>query len=57
MGECGTGRPEPAVVVTGGSRGIGYAVAQRLGRQGCRVAVVVRDEERGRSARTPVDVA
>jgi NAD(P)-dependent dehydrogenase (short-subunit alcohol dehydrogenase family) len=54
MGSMGVDRSVLAstVVVTGGNRGIGYAVAERLVRQGCRVVLVARDEQRGRSART-----
>lgn len=37
-------------VVTGGSRGIGLAVARELAEGGARVAVVARDEARARSA-------
>ncbi|NWF30278.1 SDR family NAD(P)-dependent oxidoreductase [Streptomyces sp. PKU-EA00015] len=37
-------------VVTGGIRGIGYAVASELVRRGCRVVLVARDRERGERA-------
>ena len=37
-------------LVTGGSRGIGLAIAQSLAEGGAAVAVVARDEERARSA-------
>lgn len=38
-------------VVTGGSRGIGQAVAARLAREGFRVVIVARDPVRGEAAR------
>ncbi|GAA1020048.1 short-chain dehydrogenase [Acrocarpospora pleiomorpha] len=38
------------VVVTGGNRGIGYAVCERLARAGKRVVLVSRDRERGAAA-------
>jgi NAD(P)-dependent dehydrogenase (short-subunit alcohol dehydrogenase family) len=41
----------PTVVVTGGNRGIGYAVAARLLDEGCDVVLVCRDRERGEAAR------
>ncbi|MCZ7459711.1 SDR family NAD(P)-dependent oxidoreductase [Streptomyces sp. WMMC940] len=37
-------------VVTGGNRGIGYAVAAELVRRDCRVVLVARDRERGERA-------
>ncbi|QKV91804.1 SDR family NAD(P)-dependent oxidoreductase [Streptomyces sp. NA02950] len=37
-------------VVTGGNRGIGYAVASALVRRDCRVVLVTRDRERGERA-------
>ncbi len=37
-------------IVTGASRGIGYAIAASLAKAGARVACVARDEERARSA-------
>ncbi|MGW4498881.1 SDR family NAD(P)-dependent oxidoreductase [Micromonospora sp. NPDC004336] len=37
-------------VVTGANRGIGFAVATRLVRQGCRVVLVTRDRVRGEQA-------
>ncbi|HEX9582570.1 MAG TPA: 3-oxoacyl-[acyl-carrier-protein] reductase [Gemmatimonadales bacterium] len=37
-------------LVTGGSRGIGWAVADRLSRAGAAVAIVARDEARARAA-------
>jgi len=39
-------------VVTGGNRGIGFAVAERFLRRGCHVVLVARDEERGERARS-----
>ncbi|KAJ3598901.1 hypothetical protein NHX12_032864 [Muraenolepis orangiensis] len=42
-------------VVTGGSRGIGRAVAQLLASRGCRVVVVSRDLEAGRAAVASLD--
>ena len=38
-------------VVTGANRGIGFAVAQRLGELGHRVVLVCRDRDRGQAAR------
>ncbi|WP_431899509.1 SDR family NAD(P)-dependent oxidoreductase [Nonomuraea sp. bgisy101] len=38
------------VVVTGGNRGIGYAVCERLAGEGFRVLLVARDQERGARA-------
>jgi NAD(P)-dependent dehydrogenase (short-subunit alcohol dehydrogenase family) len=32
------------VLITGGSRGLGFALAQRFAREGCRVAICARDE-------------
>ncbi|MFG1181335.1 SDR family NAD(P)-dependent oxidoreductase [Xanthobacter versatilis] len=37
---------EPLAIVTGGSSGIGLAVARELGRRGCRVALLARDPAR-----------
>jgi NAD(P)-dependent dehydrogenase (short-subunit alcohol dehydrogenase family) len=39
-----------AALVTGGTAGIGLAIAERLAREGARVVVTGRDEERGRAA-------
>jgi NAD(P)-dependent dehydrogenase (short-subunit alcohol dehydrogenase family) len=39
-----------AALVTGGTSGIGLAIAERLAREGARVVVTGRDEERGRAA-------
>ncbi|GAA2415406.1 hypothetical protein GCM10010404_87050 [Nonomuraea africana] len=38
------------VVVTGGNRGIGYAVCERLAGEGFKVLLVARDPERGARA-------
>ncbi|WP_330254984.1 SDR family oxidoreductase [Nocardia sp. NBC_00565] len=47
------GFADATVVVVGGTRGIGYATALCLAREGCRVGVVGRDEDRlARTART-----
>jgi NAD(P)-dependent dehydrogenase (short-subunit alcohol dehydrogenase family) len=42
----------PAVVVTGGNRGIGYAVAAQFAQRGYRVVLVARDKGRGQQARS-----
>ncbi|HEX2316116.1 MAG TPA: SDR family NAD(P)-dependent oxidoreductase [Thermomonospora sp.] len=41
----------PTVVVTGGNRGIGFAVAARLLEEGCDVVLLSRDRNRGERAR------
>ncbi|MEV7007254.1 SDR family NAD(P)-dependent oxidoreductase [Streptosporangium sp. NPDC051022] len=53
MDNAETQRPAPTrtAVVTGGNRGIGYAVAARLLQDGCEVVLVARDRERGEAAR------
>ncbi|MEV8630668.1 SDR family NAD(P)-dependent oxidoreductase [Streptosporangium sp. NPDC051023] len=53
MDNVETQRSAPArtAVVTGGNRGIGYAVAARLLQNGCDVVLVARDRERGETAR------
>src|SRR5512135_1554865 len=33
------------VLITGGSRGLGFAMAQEFGKQGCRLAICARDAE------------
>lgn len=38
--------PKPLAIVTGGSSGIGLAVARELGRKGCRLALLARDPDR-----------
>jgi 3-oxoacyl-[acyl-carrier protein] reductase len=40
--------------VTGGSSGIGLAIAKRLANDGCRVAIVARDGERARRAASEI---
>lgn len=54
MDSAQTGRsvPAPTAVVTGGGRGIGYAVAAELLRNGCEVVLVARDGQRGEAARS-----
>lgn len=42
------------VVITGGSRGIGLAAAQRLGREGARLALIARDESTLQAAKERV---
>ena len=44
-------------IVTGGSRGIGLAIAQELGRAGAKVAVVGRNGEAAESAATSLEGA
>lgn len=44
-----TGR---TVVITGAGRGLGLAMAQRVGRAGARVVLAERDAERGKAAET-----
>ncbi|MER5424306.1 SDR family NAD(P)-dependent oxidoreductase [Streptosporangium roseum] len=53
MDNAGTQAPTSArtAVVTGGNRGIGYAVVARLLQDGCEVVLVARDRERGEAAR------
>jgi 3-oxoacyl-[acyl-carrier protein] reductase len=41
-------------LITGGSAGIGFAVARTLAREGCRVAICARDSERLERARTAI---
>ncbi|MGY1602148.1 SDR family NAD(P)-dependent oxidoreductase [Geodermatophilus sp. SYSU D00815] len=41
----------PVAVVTGGAAGLGFAVAERLGREGLRVVLLARDPGRGTAAR------
>ncbi|MXM68683.1 SDR family NAD(P)-dependent oxidoreductase [Streptomyces sp. HUCO-GS316] len=45
----------PTAVVTGGNRGIGYAVAQELVRKGYRVVLLARDRQRGETARSALE--
>jgi NAD(P)-dependent dehydrogenase (short-subunit alcohol dehydrogenase family) len=42
-------------VVTGGNRGIGYAVAEQLAGEGCRVVILARDLRKGEAARSAVE--
>ncbi|MCT9935351.1 SDR family NAD(P)-dependent oxidoreductase [Planotetraspora sp. A-T 1434] len=44
----------PTAVVTGGARGIGYAVAASLAGQGHRVVLLARDRARGEAARASI---
>ncbi|MFC5749597.1 SDR family NAD(P)-dependent oxidoreductase [Actinomadura rugatobispora] len=52
----GTGE-RPVAVVTGANRGIGYAVAERLVREGHEVVLVSRDRDRGETARASLDAS
>jgi len=45
-----TALADSVALITGGSRGIGLAIAKRLGRMGARVAICGRDESRLKSA-------
>src|SRR5207249_1903936 len=63
------GRMAEVVVITGGSAGVGRAVAQRFARRGCSIGVIARGQERldasvieidkmgGRGLALPCDVA
>ena len=42
-------------IVTGGGSGIGYEIATTLGRHGCKLAIVDRDEEKGMKAAKELD--
>ncbi|HEX9282718.1 MAG TPA: SDR family NAD(P)-dependent oxidoreductase, partial [Gemmatimonadales bacterium] len=44
-------------VVTGGSRGIGYSIAQSLARAGARVAILARDGAKAQEAASALDPA
>jgi NAD(P)-dependent dehydrogenase (short-subunit alcohol dehydrogenase family) len=43
------------VVITGGSAGVGRAVAQRFARRGCSIGLIARGQERLEAAITEVD--
>jgi NAD(P)-dependent dehydrogenase (short-subunit alcohol dehydrogenase family) len=43
------------VLITGGSRGLGLAVAQEFGKRGCRLAICARDEEELNRARLQLE--
>jgi NAD(P)-dependent dehydrogenase (short-subunit alcohol dehydrogenase family) len=45
------------VVITGGNRGLGYAVARHLARQSCSVVLLARDRARGEAVRSALAVA
>jgi NAD(P)-dependent dehydrogenase (short-subunit alcohol dehydrogenase family) len=45
------------VIITGGSAGVGRAVAQRFARRGCSIGLIARGEERLSAAATEVDKA
>jgi NAD(P)-dependent dehydrogenase (short-subunit alcohol dehydrogenase family) len=44
-----------AAVITGGSRGIGFAVAQAFNREGCHVVITARDDKKLKSAAAELD--
>src|SRR5207237_5362014 len=56
-GNADTSTPDMAevVVITGGSAGVGRAVAQRFARRGCSIGLIARGQERLDAAATEVD--
>ena len=44
-----------AVLITGGSRGLGFLLARELAREGCRVAICARDERELERAREELE--
>jgi short-subunit dehydrogenase len=49
--------PAPVVVVTGAGAGAGRAIARRFGREGWRVALISREEERLEDAKNEIEAA
>jgi NAD(P)-dependent dehydrogenase (short-subunit alcohol dehydrogenase family) len=50
MGETSTRLGDQVIIVTGGNKGIGLGIAERLVRDGARVVITGRDREAGREA-------
>ncbi len=51
-----SGRPRrPLAIISGGSSGIGFCVAERLGKAGCQVAILARDPARLAQARAELE--
>lgn len=42
-----------AIVIVGGTQGMGYATAEQLAKQGARIALIARDIERGEAKAAP----